>query len=64
VTRRTETGVMMMTTSRVLVGTRPVESLHRRSMVEDTTETTATCVMSSAAEMHVAESKIDVEIGA
>jgi hypothetical protein len=33
-TRRTETGVIMMTTSRVLIGTRPTASLRRRSAAE------------------------------
>jgi hypothetical protein len=59
----TETRVTMMTTSRVLVGTQIAASLHRRSMAEDTIETTATYMTSSATEMHVAESKTDAEIG-
>jgi hypothetical protein len=62
-TRRTGTGVTMMTTGRVLVGTWPVASLHRRSAIEDTTETTVTYVTSSATEMHVAELKTGAKIG-
>jgi hypothetical protein len=54
---------MMMTTKRVLVGTRPVASLHQSSMVEDAIETTMTYVMSSVAEMHAARLKIGTEIG-
>jgi hypothetical protein len=61
-TRRTEIGVMMMTARRVLMGTRPVASLHQRSAIEDMTETTATCVTSFAVEMHVAELKTGSEI--
>jgi hypothetical protein len=62
-TRRTETGVMMMTTGKVFLGTRPVASLHRRSMAEDTTETTVTYATSSAIEMHAAKLKADSKIG-
>jgi hypothetical protein len=54
-TRRTETGVMMMTTSRVLIGTRPAASLNKRSAAEDATETTMV-------EMHMAKLKTDAEI--
>jgi hypothetical protein len=61
-TRRTETGVMMMTTEKAFVGTRPTLSLHRRSMAEDTTEATMTYMMSPTPEMHAAESKADAKI--
>jgi hypothetical protein len=60
-TRRTEAGVMMMTTERVLMGTRPTASLHRRSVSEDAIETTVTYMTSFVVEMHVAELKIDIE---
>jgi hypothetical protein len=56
-TRKTEIGVMMMTTGRVLMGTQPVASLNRRSVAEDAIESTTTYVMSSVAEMHVAKFK-------
>jgi hypothetical protein len=62
-TRKTETGVMMMTTGRVLMGTQPVASLNRRSVAEDAIESTTTYAMSSVAEMHVAKFKIDAETG-
>jgi archaellum biogenesis protein FlaJ (TadC family) len=62
-TRRTETGVMMMATERVLVGTQPAASLHWRSTAEDATETTVTYAMSSATEMHVVVLKTGAEIG-
>jgi hypothetical protein len=61
-TRRTETGVMMMTTRKAFVGTRPAASLHRRSTVEDASETTATYATSSAAEMHMTELKANAKI--
>jgi hypothetical protein len=48
---------MMMTTGRVLVGTQPAASLHRRSATDDTTETTVTYVTSSPVEMHAARLK-------
>jgi hypothetical protein len=51
-TRRIETGAMMMTTRRVLMGTRPAASLHQRSITEEATKTTVTYVTSSTAEMH------------
>jgi hypothetical protein len=54
---------MTVTTGRVLVGTRPVASLHTRSMTEDIAETTAIYMASSVPEMHVAKLKADVEIG-
>jgi hypothetical protein len=55
--RRTEIGVMMETTERVLMQTRPVGSLHQRGMAEDAMETTMTYMTPSVAEMHVAELK-------
>jgi hypothetical protein len=61
-TRRIEIGVMMMTTRRVLMGTQPVASLHRRSMAEEGIETITTYTMSYAVEMHVAELKIGAKI--
>jgi hypothetical protein len=61
-TRRMETGVMMVTTRRAFVGTRPVASLHKRSTAEDAAETTMIYATSSALEMHAAESKADIEI--
>jgi hypothetical protein len=62
-TKMTETGVMMMTTGKVLVGTRPAASLYRRSRAEDATETTVTHAMSSTVGMHTAELKVGTEIG-
>jgi hypothetical protein len=41
-----------MAIGRVLVGTRPAASLHRRSAAKGKLQTTATCVMSSTTEMH------------
>jgi hypothetical protein len=61
--RRTETGIMMMTTGKVFVGTWPVASLHRRSVAEDTTETTVTYTMLSTTQMHATELKVGTEIG-
>jgi hypothetical protein len=54
---------MMMTIRKAFVGTRPKASLHRRSVVEDATETTVTYATSSAPEMHVDELKAGAEIG-
>jgi hypothetical protein len=48
---------MMMTTGRVLVGTQPAASLHRRSATDDTTETTVTYATSCPVEMHAARLK-------
>jgi hypothetical protein len=62
-TRRTETGAMMMTTGRVLTGTRLAASLHRRSAAEDATETTMTYMTSSTIEMHTTELKSGIKIG-
>jgi hypothetical protein len=62
-TKMTEIGVMMMTTGKAFMVTRPVASLHGRSATEDATETIATYVTSSVPEMHVAESKASAEIG-
>jgi hypothetical protein len=62
-TKRAKTGVTKVTTGTVPMGTRPAASLHRRSMVEGMAGTTATCVMSSAAKIHVAELKTNAEIG-
>jgi hypothetical protein len=45
-----------------LPGARPAASLHRRCAAEDTMETTAIYVTSSATEMHVAEFKAGAEI--
>jgi hypothetical protein len=56
--RRMETGVTMMTTSKVPMGTQPAVSLHWRAMAR----TTGTCIMSSMAEMYVAGSKDGTEI--
>jgi hypothetical protein len=61
-TRRTETGVMMMTTGKAFMGTRPAASLHWRSVAENAIETTLTYVTSSMIEMHAAELKADAEI--
>jgi hypothetical protein len=61
--RRTEIGVMMMTTRKVFVGTRPAASLHRRSTAENAAATIATYVMSSTVEMHAAKMKTDAKIG-
>jgi hypothetical protein len=52
--------VMIMTTGRVRMGTRQVVSLHRRNVAEGETRMIEICVTSSAAEMHMAESKIGV----
>jgi hypothetical protein len=62
-TRRIGTGVMMMTTGRVLVGTQPAASLHRRSVTEDAIETTMTYTTSSVIGMHATELKTGAEIG-
>jgi hypothetical protein len=62
-TKRMETGVMMMTTGKAFVGTRPAASLHERSVAEDITETIATFTASSVVEMHAAEVKDDTNIG-
>jgi hypothetical protein len=62
-TRRIETGVMIMTIRRVLVGTWLASSLHQRSTAEDVIETTVTCVTSSTVELHMAELKTSIEIG-
>jgi hypothetical protein len=62
VNRRTETGVMMMTTERVHVGTRPTTSLHQRSTAKDTTKIVATCVTSSVVEMHASGLKTSAKI--
>jgi hypothetical protein len=61
-TRRTKTRVMMMTTGRVLVGTQPAASLHRKRVAEDTTETTVTYATSSVVEMHAVELKTSAVI--
>jgi hypothetical protein len=53
---------MMMTTRRVLMGTRPVASLHQRSTAKDATETTTTYAMSFVVEMHVTKLKTGAEI--
>jgi hypothetical protein len=62
-TRRTETGVMMMTTEKAFLGTHLAASLHKRSAAEDVTEATMTFAMSSTAEMHATELKDDTNIG-
>jgi hypothetical protein len=62
-TTSTKIGVMMMTTSRVLIGTWPAASLHGWNVAEDAIEITMTCVMPSTSEMDVAESKTSAEIG-
>jgi hypothetical protein len=61
-TRRMNTGVMMVTTGRAFVGTQPAASLHGGSVAEDVVETTTIYVMSSAPKMHAAESKAGAEI--
>jgi predicted MFS family arabinose efflux permease len=58
---RIETRVMSLTTRRVPIGTRLVESLHWRSAVERMVGTTATCVTSSVIEMHAVGSKNGAE---
>jgi hypothetical protein len=50
-----------MATGRVLVGTQPAASLHRRSTVSDVAETTATYMTSSTTEMHVSGLKTGIE---
>jgi hypothetical protein len=45
------------------MGTRPVASLHRRSVVESMVETTVTCATSFATEMRVAGLKTSTESG-
>jgi hypothetical protein len=52
---------MMMTTGKVLMGTRPTASLRWRSATEDATEMTVTYVTSSAAEIHMAGSRTGAE---
>jgi hypothetical protein len=52
---------MMMTTGKVLMGTRPTASLRWRSATEDATEMTVTYVTSSAAEIHMAGSRTNTE---
>jgi hypothetical protein len=59
----TRTGVTRVATGVVHVGTWTAASLHQRSMVEGMAETIMTCMMSSTAEMHVAELKPSAEIG-
>jgi hypothetical protein len=54
-TRRTETGVIMVITGRSFVGTRPVASLHERSMAKDATETTATYALAEEATLDTRE---------
>jgi hypothetical protein len=58
-TKREETEVMMMTTNAVLVGTRPVASLHRRCTAGCVAEITVTYAMISVAEMHATGLKTD-----
>jgi hypothetical protein len=62
-TRRTETGVMMMTTRKFFIGTQLEASLHGRSVIEDATETTMAYVTSSVPEIHAARLKAGAEIG-
>jgi hypothetical protein len=62
-TKRTETGVMMVTTARAFVGTRPAESLHGGTIAEDAAKPIVICVTSSTPEMHAAELKAGAEIG-
>jgi hypothetical protein len=50
-----------LTTGRVPVGTQAAASLHQMSTAEGVIRTTATCVTSSAAEMHVAGLKTDAK---
>jgi hypothetical protein len=60
-TTKRETEVTILTTGRVLVGNQPAASLNQRSIVEGVVGTTATCAVSSSAEMHIAGSKTDAE---
>jgi hypothetical protein len=52
-----------MITGRVPMGTRPVASLHWRSVAKSVVETTVTYATSFEAEMHAAGSKTCTEIG-
>jgi hypothetical protein len=61
-TRRTEIGVMMVTTGKAFMATRPAASLHGRSVAKDATKTTMTNVTSSMPKMHLAGLKADAEI--
>jgi hypothetical protein len=61
--RRTEIRITKMTTVRVPVGTRPVASLHKRSMAKSVVETTVTYTTSSMVEMHAVRSKAGAKIG-
>jgi hypothetical protein len=61
-TRRMRTRVTRMTTGIVPMGTQLAALLHRRSAVTGMAETTVTCMMSSAAELHGAGLKTDVVI--
>jgi hypothetical protein len=56
-----EIEVTRMTTGRVPVGTRSTASLHQRSAAEGVAEKTASCMMSSTAEMHMAGLKTDAK---
>jgi hypothetical protein len=58
-TTKMESGVMSLTTGRVPAGTQAAASLHQRSAAVGVIGTTATCVTSSAAEMHAARLKTD-----
>jgi hypothetical protein len=61
-TRRMWTGDVRTTIGVVPMGTRPAASLHQRCAIKGMVETTATCMMSSAAEMHAARSKTRAKI--
>jgi hypothetical protein len=52
--------VTSLTSDRVVTGTRHAVSLHRRNTAKDETEMTKICMMSSTAEMLVAESKTGI----
>jgi hypothetical protein len=60
-TRRAKTGATSLTTGRVLAGTQPAASLHRRSVIEGVVGTTVTCAMSSVVEIHAVRLKTGTE---
>jgi hypothetical protein len=53
----------MMNTGKAFKRSRPAASLHRSSATEDAIETIVTYPMSSAPEMHTAESKAGTKTG-
>jgi hypothetical protein len=62
--RRMETRVMMMTSEKAFIKTRPIASLQERSAAKDAIETTVIYGTSSSAEMHAAELKPTPKLGA